>query len=207
MQNSGWYEDLNVEDFKSHLLASETKDVSHQLLSGDTNWYFDECDEVDHAVSYNRFRAIVADHVGLQVEQIALVGSTVFGFSLSPKDEKTFANFHDESDLDLVIVSEVLFSNVWQELLEAYHRGYGWVMHRHSNEIFRKFALLINNGNYKTSVLRQRAKMLDGISKQVYLKTGSTRSLKYRIYQSYEAAVDYHSSGLAKIKRRLEVDA
>ncbi|WP_299602595.1 hypothetical protein [uncultured Tateyamaria sp.] len=188
-------------------MAADVNQVAQHILSRNENWYFDQCGEIGGETTYELFRDVVAEHVGVQREQVALVGSTIYGFSMSPKGEKTFSAFHDESDLDLVIVSETLFRSVWNELVEAYHRGYRWVMTRHADEIFRKFALLVNDGNYKTNVLRKRVKLLDGISKQVYLRTGSSRPLKYRIYESQEAAVAYHASGLAKIKRKLENDS
>ena len=197
---------MNVDEFQASLLNSDSNEFAQQLLTIDANWYFDQCAEVSNEISYEIFRDVVAEHVGIQREQVSLVGSTIFGFSMSPNGEKTFSAFHEDSDLDLVIVSDALFQSVWSELLEAYHRGYSWVMHRHANQIFRKFALLVNNGNYKTNVLRERAKLLDGIAKQVYLKTGSSRPLKYRIYESRDAAIAYHASGLAKIKRMLEND-
>ncbi|MBM2291706.1 hypothetical protein JQX09_07280 [Sulfitobacter pseudonitzschiae] len=198
---------LNVNEFRELLLELDTLEFSNQIISQNDNWYFDRCEEIEDNITYEIFRETVANHINLAPEQVALVGSSVYGFSLSPKIEKTFGNFHENSDLDLAIISEELFEKVWKELLEAYHRGYGWVMQRHSSEIFRQFALLISDGKYKTTVLRDRVKLLDGISKKIYIRTGSSRPLKYRIYRSRDAVIEYHASGLRKIKRRLEDDA
>ena len=196
-----------VEEFQELLKASEASEISRSIISRDANWYFDECGELGNSVSYEIFRTSISAYLGLKTDQVALVGSSVYGFSLSPREEKSFSEFHEKSDLDLVIISAEIFDAVWNELLDAYYRGHRWILQRHSSEIFRRFALLISEGSYKTSLLRERAKILNGISKEVYVKTGSFRTLKYRIYQSREAAIEYHTSGLMKMKRRLENDA
>ncbi|MEO9491102.1 MAG: hypothetical protein ABJM26_20505 [Anderseniella sp.] len=198
---------MNSDDFKNALLGNEAEEICQQMMSRDTNWYFDESGEVAVEGGYSTFRSAVAKQLEIEAPQTCLVGSSVYGFSLSPNAAKTFCVFHENSDLDLMIVSEPLFRAIWSELLEAYHRGYRWIIRRHADQIFRQFTLLINNGNYGTSLLRKRTKILDGISKEVFLQTGSSRSIKYRIYETERAAMAYHSSGLAKIKRRLENDA
>jgi hypothetical protein len=197
---------LEIDEFKASLNGSDLEVLSRQIMRCDTNWYFDESGEVDLIDGYQIFKSVVAAQVGVEPENVMLAGSSIYGYSLSPKAGKTFKAFHVKSDLDLVIISEQLFRAVWSELLAAYHSGYRWVMERHSDEVFRRFTVLIKNGSYKTNLLKNRVKILDGISRQVFLSTGSTREIKYRIYENEDAAIAYHASGLAKIKRSMEHD-
>ncbi|MEM8793413.1 MAG: hypothetical protein AAGE80_17460 [Pseudomonadota bacterium] len=198
---------MNEEEFKAALSASDAVDFCHETLFDDVNWYFENSDEVDVAGGYQEFREVVSEQIGVDPVEINLAGSSKYGFSLSPDVDKTFSAFHAESDLDLIIVSDDLFRAVWSELLEAYHAGYRWILKRHCREVFRKFSLLSPTIEYKTTLLRARAKNLSGISREIFLKTGSSRQLKYRIYESRDAAVAYHAAGLDQIKRRIEDDA
>lgn len=197
---------MELERFKIELCRVGAEEICRNTLFDDSNWFFTSSVDVNIEDGYSKFRQAVSDQINAEPNEIFLVGSAKYGFSLSPKAEKTFAMFHSESDLDLVIISEPLFHEVWTELLNAYHSGHRGIMYRHSNEIFRKFALLSKTFSYRTTLLNNRAKILNGISHQVYFHTGVSRVLNYRIYETREAALEYHAAGLEKIKKRLEND-
>lgn len=198
---------MEIEEFKIVLRNEGPVCVCRKTLFDDHNWFFTSSMDAKLGDGYSIFRKAISAQLGIPATDVFLVGSAKYGFSLSPNPEKTFAMFHDESDLDLIIISDSLFSEIWSELLAAYYSGYTWISGRHSNEIFRGFAALIRNSNYQTTLLRNRAKILNGISKQVYLTTGVSRAINYRIYQTREAAIEYHASGLEKIKKELEIDS
>lgn len=52
-------------------------------------------------------------------ERIAIMGSGNWKFSLNPK--KNFSEFHDKSDIDIVIICRASFEQAWEEL-RKYHR-------------------------------------------------------------------------------------
>ncbi len=197
---------LTDDEFKQLLKTQPPEDICRELMLDDTNWYFNSMLGSEVRADYETFRATVAEQTGTDAENIHLVGSSKYGFSLSPKVQKAFRSFQASSDLDLVIVSKSLFRAIWDELLFAYHSGYRWVADRHGDEVFRRFALLLPEQNYKTTLLRNRAKQLDGIARMVFLKTGTSRTLKYRIYENLDAVVAYHVAGLDRMRRNLEND-
>ena len=59
----------------------------------------------------------LGDALGLNRENLALVGSGRIGFSLSP--EKFGAPFSEQSDLDVAVVAPELFDTAWLELVKT----------------------------------------------------------------------------------------
>lgn len=166
------------------------------------SWLFDEANLDETTGDYADFRAAISDTVGVSEGDVRLVGSARFGLSMSPS--KGVRPFNDQSDLDVVIVSSGLFNEVWGEFRSAYYNGYTWVKSRHSGDIFRKFLYLLREGRYETEYLKKTARRLDGMAKTVVLRTGLSRDLKYRIYEDWGAAIDYHAHGVRKLQRIIQ---
>jgi hypothetical protein len=68
--------------------------------------------------AYTRFKARVAECIE-DTEQVILVGSGNWGYSLHP--QKEFKSYDEKSDLDVAIVSEPQFVRTW-EILREFHR-------------------------------------------------------------------------------------
>lgn len=58
----------------------------------------------------------IATKFKIHPNEIILTGSGKLGFSIAPN--KAFSNFNDDSDLDFAIVSNKLFEEYWQDLLD-----------------------------------------------------------------------------------------
>ena len=56
--------------------------------------------------------------LGVHVNNIAIVGSAKMGFSLSP--DKDYRDFNDESDIDLVLVSDGIYKSSWMAFVSNY---------------------------------------------------------------------------------------
>tara|TARA_R110002074_G_scaffold396334_1_gene585636 strand:+ start:1943 stop:2461 length:519 start_codon:yes stop_codon:yes gene_type:complete len=169
-------------------------------------WLFDGQSEISVNGDYQYFRDTISAKLGLSAEDVALVGSSKYGFSLNPKPTKTYQPFHEESDLDVVIVGEDLFERTWGAFREAYYNGYSWIKARHESDVFRRFVLLLPEENYKTVYLRSTSRLMDEMAVEVGQKTGINRKLKYRIYADWEAALNYYTHGLEKLQRSLNHD-
>lgn len=163
------------------------------------SWLFDESNLDEVTGNYADFRAAISDTVGVSEDDVRLVGSARFGLSMSPT--KGVRPFNDQSDLDVVIVSSDLFNEVWDEFRATYYNGYTWVKSRHSGDVFRRFLYLLREGSYETDYLKRTARRLDGMARTVVLRTGLSRDLKYRIYEDWDAAIDYHAHGVRKLQR------
>lgn len=166
------------------------------------NWLFDESNIDEITGNYAEFRAAISETVGVSGDDIRLVGSAKFGLSMSPS--KGVRPFNEQSDLDVIIVSSTLFHEVWGEFRAAYYNGYTWVKDRHSGDIFQRFLNLVRKGGYETEYLKKMALRLDSMAKMVVLRTGLSRDLKYRIYEDWDAATDYHAYGVRKLQRVIQ---
>lgn len=74
-------------------------------------------------------RQRVAERFELGLASVMIVGSAKIGFTLTHKDAKTateedrppFSSFSDQSDVDVAIISDVLFDEVWKRSFEFWH--------------------------------------------------------------------------------------
>lgn len=69
-------------------------------------------------------RAAIAARFKLHVNKIIIVGSAKLGYSVSP--EKSLRPFNDQSDVDVAIVSPVLFEKYWLEMYQAQKSMLEW---------------------------------------------------------------------------------
>jgi hypothetical protein len=64
---------------------------------------------------YEEFREEVAARLGVEGDDVVIVGSARLGFSLNP--DHLLTQFTHKSDIDLVIVSSLVFDAAWEEML------------------------------------------------------------------------------------------
>lgn len=65
---------------------------------------------------YFELKNMVADQFNISTTKIVMVGSAKLGFSIAP--HKLWKKFDDESDIDIVVISESLYDQYWKELLD-----------------------------------------------------------------------------------------
>ena len=82
---------------------------------------------------YFELKQDVSEKFRTHSSQVILVGSAKLGFSIAP--EKRFRPFGDDSDLDVAIISDVLFDSLWAEAFEF------WTYRRHwaSQDAFQNY--------------------------------------------------------------------
>lgn len=66
----------------------------------------------------------VSREFGIHPSEVVVVGSAKLGFSLKPRD--LFRQFWEQSDIDVAIVSPILFDELWEEVFEYERRGGSW---------------------------------------------------------------------------------
>ncbi len=81
-------------------------------------------------------RQAVATQYGVEIERVMIVGSAKIGFTLTlkkaksaaEKDRPPFSPFSDRSDVDVAIISDALFDDIWKRAFEFWHSsGYAKV--------------------------------------------------------------------------------
>ncbi len=101
----------SLEVFKADLnndTLSEHKLVEKHILFG-TPYIFSSNEPL-----YYELKQEVADKFELSTTKVIVVGSAKLGFSIAPR--KLWRPINDESDIDVVIISEELFDRFWKEL-------------------------------------------------------------------------------------------
>lgn len=201
---------MNLDDLKEFITTTDSAIFCQEYLFDHSMWYFDSNHpDILPGITYEKFKSFIAQKVNVASHDIALGGSSKFGFSLNPdeRQNKLFRPFNDTSDLDLVIVAPKLFSETWSALKNAFYNDYYWVMNTHSKHIFRGFIFLDDKRDYKTIYLRQTQKFMRSVSADLVAELGISRELKYRIYASWDDVHVYHASGIQTIKKALINDA
>jgi predicted nucleotidyltransferase len=82
-------------------------------------------------------REEVADHFGVEFNDVILVGSGKLGFSI--KRSRRYLPFGEDSDIDLAVVSPKLFQEVWEEVYLHRASGQYW-------ESYEQCAMYISKG-------------------------------------------------------------
>lgn len=96
--------DDEVESFKKDLRKYSVSElVQKKLIFGDCR--------ILNSEKYFQLRLAIAKRFDVHPNEVLVVGSAKLGFSIAPK--KKFRHFGDTSDIDVVIVSDRLFSTVW----------------------------------------------------------------------------------------------
>lgn len=107
----------NLDNFKEDLnVLSPTQIVRKHIISG-------ECYVLSQD-QYFDLRSAIADYFGLHPNEVLVVGSAKLGFSVAP--DKRYCLFHDESDIDVVLVSSQLFDETWEYVLSYKQEGGDW---------------------------------------------------------------------------------
>ncbi|WP_418162711.1 hypothetical protein [Pantoea vagans] len=191
------------QSFKDALRKCESKYVYNKFLLGHEVWFFKTKRKLkDHADVYHGLKMTMADKLGLHINNIAIVGSAKLGFSITPNAAKMFRDFSDESDIDIVVVSQELFRKSWSTFLEVKTKSHLRNYDRISSEVFRRFVTL-KNVDYKYKFFQEWSSKMDPCKRDLQALYSIPADVNYRIYESWEDVERYHLEGLDKLKKLL----
>jgi len=107
---------MEITDLIEKINRQPAKDVVQELLFDDNIPY---CFK-DRLDVFMKFRTEVCDFFKIHPQNFSIVGSAKTGFSLNTDKAKNRLGkkFDDASDIDIVLVSEELFQNLWIDLLD-----------------------------------------------------------------------------------------
>lgn len=191
-----------VEAFKSQLQNGNIRDVYQRYLLGHDIWYFRHYKQSEaFAQDYDDFKLYMSSKLSLHVNNIAIVGSAKMGFSLSPL--KDYRLFNEESDIDLVVVSESLFKSSWFAFLELHNKGYLNPYAHVAKNIFKGFVSL-KQIDTRSEFFSDWARKVEPLKKDFQTMFNIPHEINYRIYDSWESVERYHIAGLRTLKSALE---
>jgi hypothetical protein len=183
---------MNKKEMSGLLNDGKMGDILEALFSG-----------VPYAFSkkpadYDMLRSQLSKALSVDAEAIYLVGSGRFGFSMAP--HKYGRPFTERSDLDLVIVNEVLFDTAWVELIRYDFKSLGFdhdvvasLKEHRSNNVFWGY---LEPYNLKSSLSFYTSRWFPAFAALGFFPVAAGRSVKARVYRTMEHARSYHNYGL-----------
>lgn len=193
---------MNIDEYTKDLKVLTTEEMYNKyIISGDI-WYFKNKYGNVWFEKYDEFKLFISNKLDVHYNDIALAGSGKLGFSLNPI--KNFKLFDENSDLDIIIISQKYFYYFW----DAYRKdSYAEIKMNNFNKvcfsIFRKYLTLDGFSTTNESYIRW-LKKTQGFEKDLQLIFGIDNELHYRIFESWDSAKDYYMSSIAKTRKRME---
>lgn len=198
---------MTAEEFRVLLMERSDQDLVGMCLRSDVIPYVFDLDEP----RWRRFRDNIAQNLGVLSTGIGVVGSARFGFSLKPGNN--FRKFEDTSDIDLVVVSEEVFDDLWSRLLRGVYprppaQIGGWLRDR-QKEVYTGW-LTPTAIRPDLRIYGQRVKPILEISHLWFsaLKRASSNieksheKINARLYRSWLHAELYHLHSIKSLKAK-----
>lgn len=197
-----------VDDFEKDLRTRSLEWVANHYIFEGTPYIFRDRPEIVNMLSTHLSRQLE-----LSSENIRIIGSAKVGFSLSPDNFPR--EFSNTSDIDVLVVDEKLFDEIWMSVLNWHYprrlSGLGrvdscWMSARRNDLYWGWFHP--DRIKYKGLSLPEVLKPLRDISTSWFnafrslsrYPEFSGRHVSGRLYRSWSHARLYHLDALRKIK-------
>ncbi|MDC5356327.1 hypothetical protein R4488_16135 [Acinetobacter baumannii] len=189
---------LEIIDFiKNH----DDMEIYYKYLIGQEVWYF-KLNGQDHSETYDEFKKFISKKIFVPFNNISIVGSAKTKYSFSPN--KSFKEFNDNSDLDLIIVSKFYYKKLWAAYRKISQEGYLHNFNSKSNAIFNGFiSIKDTDDTYGNDYLNEWQRLIRTFKAELQLKFKIQHDVNYRIYSDWESVQDYHIRGINKLKEGL----
>ncbi len=106
--------DETIKEFRNKLETVDEKILVRKFITSGNCYVINE-DE------YSELKSIIADHFSIHPNEVLIVGSGKLGFSLSENTTKgkfRYRHFSESSDIDVAIISQSLFDEIWKLLYD-----------------------------------------------------------------------------------------
>ena len=185
--------EYNLEVIKEDVRVLSERDFLIKYLLESESWYFSCLQKKDGISQMEKMKEILSRHLGIAYNSILMVGSGKIGVSLSPG--KFPKQFNDDSDIDIAIVSNKLFSGIWDQLRKDTVQYNKLIC----KSIFRGF---INEKQFNeyTHARQYWTSTIKEANVEIVDKLAVYNQVNYRIYRSWEDLEEYHSKGITRIK-------
>jgi len=151
---------------------------------------------------YHDLKIAVSTQLDVPVKNVAIVGSAKFGYSLTP--EKNFRSFTPESDLDLVIVSPVVFNDLWSKFLDYAERPFTKQPHPYAEcakNVFKHFVSVKSEDivGDQAEYFSDWVKKMDDLKRTLQTSFKLPAEINYRVYDEWKYVERYYCAGLTRL--------
>jgi predicted nucleotidyltransferase len=187
---------LTLDEFKLKLKDNSIQDTDfvQRYITFGNPYVFSSNED-----NYFDLKKIIANKFVLGPESIYMVGSAKLGFSIAP--HKLWKLFGDDSDIDMVVISENVFDKLWKELyefnIELTDRT------DHENKIYYKFLNYFFKGWLRPDLFpfnfKGKAEWEDFFKSISYNKYGF-RKITCAVYRNAYFFENYHLNNIKKLR-------
>lgn len=194
----------NQQELKNLILKKTPLEFCRSHLFDQEIHIFENSQEYGIRGTYHEFKCVIANKLGTSPNNIAIVGSGKFGFSMNHTKTDLLKAFNRHSDLDIVIACPQTFEDIWHQLRKAYYSGQTQVYEEHAKDIFSKFLVVADKMEYTSSHLKETLTLLDEMRREVSLTCRIKHDINYRIYANWLDVELYHQSGIEVLQTALK---
>lgn len=196
---------MSEEEIRYDLLHMEETDIVKKYLLSTEVWYFIGYQQMEYDAFLDRLdimNKIIANHLGVCMKNILIVGSAKTGYSFSPTKllKKFDSDDENESDLDIAIISDKYFSECWDlarhETSARYTRYYADI----SSGIFNGFICKKALEEIPSIRMAWNEKVRE-LKRELQQEVSIEHPINFRIYRSWEDLEAYHIRGIGKLKK------
>ena len=189
---------MTKDQFKALIQSKSAESFVKDNLFDTECWLFDQPTLIAPDATYQKFRRAISDLLSVNSNEVLLVGSAKFGFSMAPN--KHLRPFDARlSDLDCAIISNEIFDQSVASVRRAYFEGYTHLHQAHAGQVFAGHIILSSASTYHSVYLKDVALRLADLQKVASKFLRFEPDVKYRIYESFSVAEAYHIEGVKRL--------
>lgn len=189
---------MNKEELIEHLNSKSELNIYYDYLLGQEVWYFKNNGD-DFSSDYDSFKKFISRNLKIPFNNISIVGSAKTRYSFSPS--KCLSEFHENSDFDLIIVSNKLFRNIWEAFREISSGQYLHNYNQKCGNVFNGFiSVKDDDPTYGNEILEDWQRSVLAFKAELQLTFNIQHEINYRIYSDWESVEEYHLKGITKLK-------
>lgn len=193
---------ITKKELKELILTNTPLDFCRLHLFDQNIHIFEDKENSEVIGNYHEFKYLIANELNTSPNNVAIVGSGKFGFSMNPLKD-IFKDFHRKSDIDVVIACPLKFEEIWMELRKCYYNNQIDVREIHAEDIFSKFLVVNDKMEYRTTYMINTVKLITEMKKKIRRSFRIKHNINYRIYSNWQDVENYHAFGVDILKNAL----
>lgn len=189
---------MDEAELKAFIDSNSETEIYYRYLIGQEVWYFQR-NGAEFSADYDEFKKFISIKLGVPFNNISIVGSAKTRYSFTPS--KKFKEFDEDSDFDMIIVSNELYRKIWSAYRDISQQTFLAGYKSKCANIFNGFVSIKDSDpTHGNETLQDWQRKVRTFKADLQLKFGIQHEINYRIYSDWESVQDYHVRGIAKLK-------
>lgn len=190
---------MELVEFQDHLKNKQPSEIVQRYLFDFSPYCF-----AANPSLYQVFRGEICNNFNIHPQNFTIIGSAKLGFSLNP--DKFGSPFTDASDIDVVLVSEELFQQLWFQLIE-FRRTTFFRLDSRSKKKFEDLQRFLFFGTIRLDKLSNDFPFArdwwEFFNKMSIDNRFGPRRIRAAIFKTWQHASFYYENTITKIKENL----